>query len=464
MNDMDGIRRAIAARRATVAVIGQGYVGLPLAMAAAAAGYTVHGIDVDPDRVRRLAAGDSYVLDVSGEELRAALAAGRYRPTADFGVLASSDVAVICVPTPLRKSKDPDMSYIAGAVAEVKARLHRGMLIILESTTYPGTTDELIAAEVEKAGLRVGEDVFVCFSPERVDPGNAVYKTTNTPKVIGGVTPACTDVGTLFYGQVMERVVPVGSARVAEMVKLLENTFRAVNIGLVNEMALMCERMDIDIWEVVDAAATKPFGFMPFYPGPGIGGHCIPLDPMYLSWKAKAYDFYNKFIELASDINGNMPRHVVAKVAEALNLEGKPVRGSRVLILGMAYKRDIDDVRESPSLEIFRLLRLQGARVDFHDPHVPRIREAGEVVEGVALTAAGLGEYDCVVLATNHSAFDYPWIAAHARLILDTRNAFKGVGGGHILKLGKPTPSPEAWERDRGLREAAVVGREQGGV
>lgn len=462
MTGMDGIRQAVAARRATVAVIGQGYVGLPLAMAVAAAGFTVHGVDVDPDRVRRLAAGDSYVLDVSGEELRSALASGRYRPTVDYDVLAVSDVAIICVPTPLRKSKDPDMSYILSAVERVKAHLHRDMLIILESTTYPGTTDELIASEVEKAGFQVGKQVFVCFSPERVDPGNTVFKTTNTPKVIGGVTPACTDLGALFYGQVMERVVPVGSARVAEMVKLLENTFRAVNIGLVNELALMCERMDIDIWEVVDAAATKPFGFMPFYPGPGIGGHCIPLDPMYLSWKAKTYDFYNKFIELAGDINGNMPRHVVAKVAEALNLEGKPLRGSRILILGMAYKRDIDDVRESPSLEIYRLLRLQGALVEFHDPHVPAVREGEESIEGVPLTSYGLAEYDCVVLATNHSAFDYPWIAAHARLVLDTRNAFKGVNAPHVLKLGKPTPTPEEWERMRSWREAAAVGREGG--
>lgn len=458
MNGTAKVRRGIEARGVTVSVIGQGYVGLPLAMAIVRAGYRVNGLDIDPARVERLREGDSYVLDVSPSELEGALASRRFHPTTDFNVLRQSQIVIICVPTPLRKSKDPDVSFILNAVEQIKAHLNQGMLIILESTTYPGTTEELIAAEIEKGGYKVGKDVFVCFSPERVDPGNVVFKTTNTPKVIGGVTPNCTDLGVLFYSQVMEEVVPISSARVAEMVKLLENTFRAVNIGLVNELALMCERMDIDIWEVIEAAATKPFGFMPFYPGPGIGGHCIPLDPIYLSWKAKTYDFYNKFIELASDINGNMPRHVVTKIAEALNLEGKALRNARILILGMAYKRDIDDLRESPSLEVYRLLKLQGAGVDFHDPHICTIQEADGVAEGVPLTTASLAGYDCVVLATNHTAFDYRWIADHTRLILDTRNAFKGIDLPHILRLGAPTPSPAEWELVRAMGREAWVG------
>lgn len=429
-----------------VAIIGQGYVGLPLAMSTVRAEFETYGIDIDSSRVQMLAHGDSYIVDVPDSELRQAVDSGRFHPTTDFGVITQCDVAIICVPTPLGKSKDPDVSFILSAVEKIKANLHAGMLIILESTTYPGTTDELIAAEIAKEGYRVGKDIFVCFSPERVDPGNPVFKTTNTPKVIGGVTPACTEHGAKFYSKIMDQVVPVSSARVAEMVKLLENTFRAVNIGLVNELALMCERMDIDIWEAIDAAATKPFGFMAFYPGPGIGGHCIPLDPMYLSWKAKMFDFYNKFIELASDINGNMPRHVVAKIGEVLNLEGKSLNGSRILLLGMAYKKDVDDLRESPGLEIYRLLRFHGARTDFFDPQMSSFKEENRIVNGIDLTASTLNEYDLAVLVTNHSAFDYRWISDHARLILDTRNAFKGVGASHILRLGTATPAVEGWK------------------
>lgn len=431
---------AIASRTARVSVIGLGYVGLPLALSIVRAGFRTWGIDVDSRRINQLKDGQSYIVDVSNAELSAALNSGLFEPTTDSSVLASSDVIIICVPTPLRKSKDPDLSYILNAVETIKQNIHPDVLIILESTTYPGTTDELIADTVQALGFKVGEEVFVCFSPERVDPGNAVYKTTNTPKVIGGVTSACGEVGSAFYGKVMDTVVRVSTARTAEMVKLLENTFRAVNIGLVNELALMCERMGIDIWEVVDAAATKPFGFMPFYPGPGIGGHCIPLDPMYLFWKAKMYDFYGKFIELASDINGNMPRHVLYKVAEALNLVSKSIRGSSVLILGMAYKKDVNDLRESPSLEIYKLLKAQGALVDFHDPFISEFHEGNDTIKGVPLTAEGLASYDCVVLATNHSVFNYQWIADHARLIVDTRNAFKGIRAPHIVRLGAPTP------------------------
>lgn len=323
------------------------------------------------------------------------------------------------------------------------------MLLVLESTTYPGTTEELIAARVAERGFMVGRDIFVCFSPERVDPGNKQYKTRNTPRLVGGVTPACTEMGVLFYSQIIENVVPVSSARVAETAKLLENTFRAVNIALVNEMALMCERMGINVWEVIEAAATKPYGFMPFYPGPGLGGHCIPLDPMYLSWKAKSYGFHNKFIELASDINGNMPRYVVDKVGELLNLEGKAIHGSNILILGMAYKRDVNDVRESPSLEIFKLLQLRGAQVSYHDPFVPTLVEGTAEYESIELTTSSLSRFDCVVLATDHSVFDYGQIARHAKLILDTRNAFKEYRDGHILRLGEATPSIEEWRRRR---------------
>lgn len=441
------LREKIQTRNASVSVIGLGYVGLPLAVSIVEAGFTVHGIDVNEKTVQGLLDGKSHIKDVSDGEVQEALSSGRFSPTCNFEVLACSDVVVICVPTPLRKSKDPDVSYILDAVGEIKQRLHPGMLVILESTTYPGTSDELIAAEFEKSGFRVGQDVFVCFSPERVDPGNQVYQTKNTPKVIGGVTPESGQLGALFYSQVVERVVPVSSARVAETVKLLENTFRSVNIALVNEMAMMCERMDIDVWEVIDAAATKPFGFMPFYPGPGIGGHCIPLDPMYLSWKAKSYGFYSKFIELASDINGNMPRHVVMKVAEALNLDGKAVRGSKILILGMAYKKNIGDVRESPGLELYRLLEELGAVVQYHDPYVQAFTDGPTKYVGVALSPDSLRSYDCVVVVTQHSCLPYEMVLRNAQLIVDTRNAFKRDPADKIIRLGTQTqravkPSP----------------------
>lgn len=454
------LRDKIERKEVRTSVIGLGYVGLPLALTIAKAGFRVYGIDIDASKVQGLLNGRSHVLDVTDEEVAAAVGTGQFIPTTDYDVLAESDIVVICVPTPLRKSKDPDVSYILSAVDEIKARLHKEMLIILESTTYPGTSDELIAAEFEKMGYTVGSDVYVCFSPERVDPGNPVYKTENTPKVIGGVTPACTELGMAFYSQVIQKVIPVSSARVAETVKLLENTFRAVNIALVNEMTLMCERMNINIWEVIDAAATKPFGFMPFYPGPGIGGHCIPLDPMYLSWKAKSYGFHNKFIELASDINGNMPRYVVTKIAEALNLNGKAVQGSRILILGMAYKKDISDTRESPSLELYKMLAAQGAKVEYHDPYVKPFSEGTFEYKGVPLSRSSLAQYDCVVLSTNHSCFDYAMVAESAKLIVDTRNAFKDFDYPHIVRLGTPTPPVEEWVRMNAQREAAAAGEE----
>lgn len=453
----------IKSRQAVVGVIGLGYVGLPLAIEFCQAGYRVIGFDVDETKVGILLEGNSYVMDVPPQIVSEAISAHTFVPTSDFTYLREVDAVSICVPTPLRKSKEPDVSYIVAAVNELKTRLHRPMLIILESTTYPGTTEELIRTEVEKQGYEVGQDVFLCFSPERVDPGNKIYRTSNIPKVIGGVTPACTEMGALLYSQIMDKVVPVSSSRTAEMVKLLENTFRAVNIGLVNEMALMCERMGIDVWEVIEAAATKPFGFMPFYPGPGIGGHCIPLDPMYLSWKAKAYNFYNRFIELASDINGNMPYHVVRLVGDILNLEGKAISNSTILCLGLAYKKDINDLRESPSLDVMRLLRQRGAHVEYSDPYVPRYIMDGFEMKSTALTVETIGAADCVILLTDHSAFDYEFIAAHARVILDTRNAFKGINRPNILRIGAPLPSVMEWmEMKRAMQEAAVLG-ERGG-
>lgn len=439
------IRERILSRTAKIGVMGLGYVGLPLVMEFCRAGYKVVGVDVDERKVQALQNGQSYVLDVPAAELAAFIQSQRFLPTTDFDRLCETDAVSICVPTPLRKSKDPDLSYIVSAADQLQSRLHRGMLVILESTTYPGTTEEVLGAALVEAGLRVGEDIYLCFSPERVDPGNTHHGVRNTPKVIGGVTPACTEVGTLLYSQVMEQVVPVSSAAAAEMVKLLENTFRAVNIGLVNEMALMCQRMGLDIWEVISAAATKPFGFMPFYPGPGIGGHCIPLDPMYLSWKAKMYDFYARFIELASDINGNMPYHVVERIGAMLNLEGKALSNSRILCLGVAYKKDVNDLRESPSIEVIRLLAQEGACVEYSDPHVPSYEEGGLRLESTPLTEVAIRAADCVVLLTAHSAFDYDLIARSARMILDTRNAFVKYSQRNIFRLGAPLPSVSAW-------------------
>ena len=461
MSQFTELRELIEVREAKVCIMGQGYVGLSLAMGAIDAGFFTYGFDVDDQRVRALASGRSHVLDVPRSRLQSALSTGRYHPCSDPRVIHDSQVVVICVPTPLRKSKDPDVSFIIEAASQTITHLSRPTLVILESTSYPGTTEELLAAEIRRQGYRVGEDVFVCFSPERVDPGNKVFRVGNTPKVIGGITRECTALGALFYSSIVQQVIPVSSARVAEMVKLLENTFRAVNIGLVNELALLCERMGIDIWEAIDAAATKPFGYVPFYPGPGLGGHCIPLDPLYLSWKARSYDFYNKLIELASDINGNMPRHVVVRIAEALNLEGKAIKDSRILILGMAYKKDTDDIRESPSLEVFRLLRLQGAAVNFHDPHVKDFSDGKERITSVRLTATSIAQYDCVALLTNHTAFDYPWIARNSRLIVDTRNAFGEIKAPHIIRIGAPIATPDEWSRIRSAtKEAAVSGQQ----
>jgi UDP-N-acetyl-D-glucosamine dehydrogenase len=421
-------------RDAVVVVIGQGYVGLPLAMEAVEAGFRVIGIDVWAERVEQLNRGESYIIDIPSEQLQAALATGRFEATTDYARIAEADAISICVPTPLRKTRDPDISYIQASLESMVPYIVKPCLVVLESTTYPGTTDEIVVDVLTLGGKRkLDEDVFVAFSPERVDPGNANYQLKNTPKVIGGVTKAGGELAVALYGQMVERVHPVGSAREAEMVKLLENTFRAVNIALVNEMLLMCDRMDINIWRVIDAAATKPFGFMPFYPGPGIGGHCIPLDPTYLSWKAKSYGFYNRFIELATDINGNMPRFVIQKLVKLLNDQGKALHGARVLLVGMSYKANVDDLRESPALDIWELLHTEWrAKPAYHDPHIARIDSLGAVSQD--LSADALASYDAVIITTNHRGIDYDLIAANSKLVLDARNAMRAEGP-HITKL-----------------------------
>ena len=425
------LARKIQARTARVGIVGLGYVGLPLAVEYAKAGFPVTGIDLSTAKVDRVNAGNSYIADIQAAEFKPLVESGKLRATTDFSVIADLDTVNICVPTPLRKTKDPDMSYIVAATQEIARYFHKGMLIILESTTYPGTTDELVLPMLEKSGLKVGEDFFLCFSPERVDPGNAKFQTKNIPKVVGGTTPACTEIGRIFYQQALEHVVPVSSTQVAEMVKLLENTFRMINIGLANEIAIMCNSMDINVWEVIEAAATKPFGFMPFYPGPGLGGHCIPIDPFYLSWKSKQAGIEARFIELAGNINGQMPHFVVAKIQNALNDHSKPIKGSKIHIYGVSYKRDIDDVRESPAIDIMLLLARRGGLITYTDPHVPSMK-----LEELELTSQDdFSDADCVVIVTDHSAFDYKSLVDKAPLIVDTRNALKNVVSKKIVRL-----------------------------
>ncbi|HQZ39458.1 MAG TPA: nucleotide sugar dehydrogenase [Vicinamibacterales bacterium] len=432
---MVDLKKRIDAREAVAGIIGLGYVGLPLAVELARANVRTIGFDVDVRKVSELAAGRSYIPDVPSEHVAEVVNAGLLIPTTDPASLAEADVIDICVPTPLRKTKDPDLSYVVRAVETTAAVLRKGQLVILESTTYPGTTDEVVKPALEANGLKAGIDFYLAFSPERVDPGNPTYHTRNIPKVVGGIDEASTQVASAFYQLVMDTVVPVTSTRAAEMVKLLENTFRAVNIGMANELALMCHRMGIDVWEVIDAARTKPFGFMPFYPGPGLGGHCIPIDPFYLSWKAKQFNFEARFIELAGQVNGSMPAHVVTRVAEALNAHRKPVNGSKVHVLGVAYKRDIDDVRESPALDIVELLLRQGATVTYSDPHVPEIDHGPHQMKAVSVDAAVAADVDCAVIITDHKAFDYPRIVASFPLIVDTRNALKGIKSEKIFGL-----------------------------
>jgi UDP-N-acetyl-D-glucosamine dehydrogenase len=423
----------IRARTARVGIVGLGYVGLPLAVEFAKAGYTVTGIDVSDEKTRSVNAGQSYIGDIPSATLAGLVDSGKLRATTDFSAVLELDTINICVPTPLRKTKDPDMSFIVSACQQIAEHFHPGTLVILESTTYPGTTDEVVLPMLEKSGLKVGEDFFLCFSPERVDPGNAKFQTHNIPKVVGGVTEACTEMGRLFYSQALQTVVPVSSTQVAEMVKLLENTFRMINIGLANEIAMMCDRIGINVWEVIDAAATKPFGFMPFYPGPGLGGHCIPIDPFYLSWKTKQAGIEARFIELAGYINGQMPHFVVDKVQNALNDAGKPVKGTHIHIMGVAYKRDIDDMRESPALDVLLLLAKRGAKLSYSDPHVPVLR-----LDGLTLHATpeeAVEDADCAVIITDHSAFNYDALVNRAKLIVDSRNALKGRRSPKIVRL-----------------------------
>jgi len=420
--------------RVTLGVIGLGYVGLPLAVEAARAGLSVVGVDVNGSVVDGVNEGRSHIQDLTDASVAEHVEAGRLVATTDAERLGECDAISICVPTPLGKTGDPDVSYIVAATEAVAAARKPGQLIVLESTTYPGTTREVLLPALESGGGRVGEDFFLCFSPERVDPGNAMWHTRNTPKVIGGVTPACTAAGTALYGRIVDTVVPVSSSEAAELTKILENTFRAVNIGLVNELALIADRLGVDVWEVIEAADTKPFGFMKFTPGPGLGGHCIPIDPHYLAWKMRTLNYKTRFIDLAGEINGEMPLFVVQKIRQALNRSKKPVNGSSVLVLGVAYKRDIDDVRESPALDILKTLEAEGARVAYHDPYVPKLRleredgERGPKLESIDLTEEVLAEADCVVIVTDHTDFDYAAIVAGARAVVDARNATGRAG------------------------------------
>jgi UDP-N-acetyl-D-glucosamine dehydrogenase len=435
--------QSIRARKVRTGVIGLGYVGLPLAVEFARSGYVAVGIDLDATKVNAIENGRSYIDDVPSRDVAELRERGALRATTDFDVLRTLDTVNICVPTPLRKTKDPDLSYIVAAAEEIATRLRPGMLIILESTTYPGTTEELVLPILERHGLRGGKDFFLAFSPERIDPGNGSFHTHNVPKVIGGLTPQCTELASALYEGAIETMVPVSSPRVAEMVKLLENTFRAVNIGMVNEMALMCDRMGIDVWEVVKAAGSKPFGFMPFYPGPGLGGHCIPVDPFYLSWKARQSGFEARFIELAGAVNGAMPHYVVSLISDALNSVQRPLNGSRVLVAGVAYKRDVDDIRESPSLDLLNLLAARGAILAYSDPHVPTLSSAhwGGTVDLRHVDLAGVPPqtYDCIVVVTDHSSFDYEQLQRAGTVIVDTRNAIKSPGP-NVLRLGAPRP------------------------
>ena len=431
----------IKEKKALVGVIGLGYVGLPLVLRFTEVGFRVLGFDTDPQKVERLNRGESYIKYIPSSRLAELVKPGNGRPfeaTGDMGRLGEPDVLIICVPTPLTRKREPDLRYVEDTARLIAVTLRPGQLVSLESTTYPGTTRELMLPILEKKGLEAGKDFFLVFSPEREDPGNAHYEVRTIPKVVGGITPACLERGVALYGQVVEKVVPVSSTQAAELSKLLENIYRAVNIALVNELKMLCLRMGLDIFEVIEASKTKPFGFQAFYPGPGLGGHCIPIDPFYLTWKAREYDFSTRFIELAGEINTAMPYFVVQRLAQALGHQGKPLQGAKILLLGLAYKRDVDDPRESPALKIMQLLKGDGAEVSYNDPFIPQYQGGrhypGLVITSVPLTDQILADADCVLLVTDHSSYDYDRIAARAKLVVDTRNAFKGVRGGHIVQ------------------------------
>ncbi len=429
----------IAARNATVAVLGLGYVGLPLALSFAEEGFEVLGLDIDLRRVEALSKGRSYIDDVASEQLEAQLKRNKFHATTDFDELVKAHAVIVCVPTPLNKSGDPDISYIVNATLEIARRLQPGQLVVLESTTYPGTTVEVVLprlAEAQERTSKVGKDFFLAFSPERIDPGSRTFHVRNTPKVVGGVTEKCGEAARALYAAALEKIVPVRDATTAEMVKILENTFRMVNIGLVNEIALLCERLNVDVWEVIDAAATKPFGFLPFYPGPGLGGHCIPIDPFYLSWKMRTLHTRARFIELAGEVNSAMPGFMVDKVAAGLNDQSKAVRGSRILILGFAYKRDVSDVRESPAFDIATKLHERGAEISYHDPHVAEVELEWGRLKSAALTPELCRRLDCAVIVTDHSALDLDVVLEHVPLVVDSRNATRGRSAkARVLKL-----------------------------
>lgn len=436
MGYKQNLLQKIADRDASIGVVGLGYVGLPLAVEFAEAGFCVTGVDLDAGKVGQINCGCSYIADVSGERVRRLVENGKLAATCCYDHLQDVDAISICVPTPLRKTRDPDMSYINQATRSIAAIRRPGKLIILESTTYPGTTEEIILPAIAGGDLTVGEDIFIAYSPERIDPGNTEFSVRNTPKVVGGITADCTEVATALYRSAVDKVIAVSSPTAAEMVKLLENTFRAVNIALVNEMALMCDKLDVDVWEVIQAAATKPFGYMPFYPGPGLGGHCIPVDPHYLSWKLKTLNYNARFIELASEINTSMPFYVIDKITEALNDRERAVRGSRILVLGVAYKANVDDVRESPALDIISLLRQRGADVAYCDPHVPQIQLESDVrLHSKDLSAQLLQDAHCVVIITDHSVFKWEEIAKRSGVIVDTRHVYRDQAGGNIISL-----------------------------
>lgn len=420
------LEKRILSKKAKVGIIGLGYVGLPLAITFVKSGFKVYGIDIDKNKVGRLKMGKTHILDVSSEEIKEALKEG-FVVTSDFSRIRELDAVIICVPTPLYKTKEPDVSYIVAAVEKIKLYMKRGQIVVLESTTYPGTTEEVMLPVLESDGWKEGKDFYLSFSPERIDPGNPKYHTKNTPKIIGGISAKSTEMAKLLYEQVLDEVVPVSSAKVAEMVKLLENTFRIVNIGLVNEIMLMCDRLCINVWEVINAAKTKPYGFMPFYPGPGVGGHCIPVDPLYLSWKARMYGFEARFIDLASYVNSEMPRYVLSKIMSGLNEHRKPLKCAKVLVMGVAYKKDVKDLRESPALEIIELLIENGAIVSYHDPYFPYLKIGGINLKCAPFDRESFADSDCVIIVTDHSKIDYKFVAKNSKLVIDTRDILKDI-------------------------------------